>query len=381
MILKNASVYTPERTFVRRDVVIRDGRFVDDTPEYRQGEEVLDAGGCLAIPGLLDLHFHGALVEDVSDGTRHAYEVIAKYEAEQGITAICPATLTLPVDDLCHILSVGAEFAHTPHEGADLVGFNMEGPFISRAKKGAQNERYILKADPEIVKRFVEASEGLVKIIGLAPEENPGFEGYIQKVKGLVRVSLANSAADYETAMRAFSAGACHAVHMFNAMTDFGHRAPGAIGAISDSPAVCAELICDGIHVHPAAVRCAFRLVGKERIVMISDSLRCTGMPDGEYMLGGQPIVKNGPYCRLKKEGNIAGSVSNLMECMKTAVQKMEIPLETAIACATIQPAEAIGVADQYGSITPGKKGNVVLLAADETLTTRGVIQNGRVIR
>lgn len=380
MIIRNAVVYTPEQTFVKKDVVIRNGLFAEDTKENRQGEEVLDAEGCYAIPGLLDIHFHGALGQDVSDGTKEAYEVIAKYEAKQGVTAICPATLTLPVDDLCHILSTGAAFAKRPHEGADLVGFNMEGPFISRAKKGAQNERYILKADPKIVEQFLEASHGLVKIIGLAPEENPGFEEYIRKVKGLVRVSLAHSAADYETAMRAFRAGACHAVHMFNAMTDFGHRAPGAIGAISDSTQVHAELICDGIHVHPAAVRCAFRLVGKERIVMISDSLRCTGMPDGEYMLGGQPIVKNGPYCRLKKEGNIAGSVSNLMECMKNAVKTMEIPLETAVACATIRPAEAIGVENVYGSIETGKKADLVLLAADGSLDTVRVIKDGTVI-
>lgn len=381
MIIRNAAVYTPERTFVKKDVVIRNGLFAEDTPENRQGEEVLDAEGCYAIPGLLDIHFHGALGQDVSDGTPEAYRVIAKYEAQEGITAICPATLTLPVEELCRILSVGAAFAKTPHEGADLVGFNMEGPFISHAKKGAQNERYILKADPKIVEQFLEASQGLVKIIGLAPEENPGFEEYIRKVKGLVRVSLAHSAADYETAMRAFRAGACHAVHMFNAMTDFGHRSPGAIGAISDSREVHAELICDGIHVHPAAVRCAFRLVGRERIVMISDSLRCTGMPDGEYLLGGQPIVKNGPYCRLKKEGNIAGSVSNLMACMKNAVKTMEIPLETAVACATIQPAEAIGVEREYGSIETGKRADLVLLAKDSSLSTLRVIKDGVIIR
>lgn len=378
MIIENALVYGPDRKFERRTIVIRNGVFAEDTPENRSGDaDIVDGTGCYAIPGLVDIHFHGAMGEDVCDGTRKAYEVIAEYEARHGITAICPATLTLPVEELEHILSVGAEFAASSHRGSDLIGFNMEGPFISQAKKGAQNGKYILHADAGIVDRFAAASKGLVKIVGLAPEENPGFEEYIASVKDRVIVSLAHTNADYDTAMRAFRAGASHAVHMFNAMTGFAHRAPGVVGAISDSKNVNAELICDGIHVHPAAVRGAFRLVGKDRIVLISDSLRCTGMPDGEYELGGQPVVKKGPYCRLKEEGNIAGSVSNLMDCMKNVVKTMEIPLETAVACATIQPAAAIHVEDRYGSIETGKKGNVVLLAADGTLDTRMVIQNG----
>lgn len=382
MIIENALVYGPDEKFAPGAIVIRDGVFVKDTKENREGvQEVIDAKGAYAIPGLVDLHFHGAMGEDVCDGTRKAFETIAEYEACEGITAICPATLTLPVRDLEHVLSVGAEFAKTPHEGADVIGFNMEGPFISHIKKGAQNEDYILPADARLVDRFLEASQGLLKIIGLAPEENPGFEDYIRDVKNRVIVSIAHSNADYETARRAFDAGASHAVHLYNAMTELSHRVPGIVGAVSDCPKVNAEIICDGIHVHPAAVRAAFRMMGKDRMILISDSLRCTGMPDGRYELGGEPVVKKGKYCTLVKEGNLAGSVSNLMDCVRNAVRTMEIPLETAVACATIHPARAICAEDRYGSIEPGKKGNVVFLSADERLETRMVIKDGRVIR
>lgn len=382
MIIENALVYGPDEKFAPGAIVIRDGVFAKDTKENREGvQEVIDAKGAYAIPGLVDLHFHGAMGEDVCDGTRKAFETIAAYEAGEGITAICPATLTLPVRDLEHVLSVGAEFAKTPHEGADVIGFNMEGPFISHIKKGAQNGDYILPADARLVDRFLEASQGLLKIIGLAPEENPGFEDYIRDVKNRVIVSIAHSNADYETARRAFDAGASHAVHLYDAMTELSHRAPGIVGAVSDSPKVNAEIICDGIHVHPAAVRAAFRMMGKDRMILISDSLRCTGMPDGRYELGGEPVVKKGKYCTLVKEGNLAGSVSNLMDCVRNVVKTMEIPLETAVACATIHPARAICAEDWYGSIEPGKKGNVVLLSADERLETRMVIKDGKVIR
>lgn len=379
MRIVNAKVFGPDGAFhTGQEIVIRDGLFQSAAD---LDDEVLDAAGTLAIPGLVDIHFHGALGQDVCDGTMEAYEKIAAYEASQGIPAICPATLTLSVETLERVLSVGAAFAgHKDAHHADLVGFNMEGPFISPAKKGAQNERYIKRADPALVDRFLAASKGLVKIIGLAPEENPGFEDYIRQVKDKVVVSLAHTNADYDTAKRAFDAGARHAVHMYNAMTGLNHRAPGVVGAISDSPWVSAEIICDGIHIHPAAVRAAFRLNGADRMVFISDSLRATGMEDGEYDLGGQMTVKEGRYCRMKAGGSIAGSVTNLADCMRYAVQHMEIPLETAISCATMHPARVIGADGAYGSIEPGKKGDVVLLRDDATLRTVQVIKDGVVI-
>ncbi len=373
MKITGAMVYGADRLFSKRDIYIKDGLISDGCSD----DAVIDATGCIAVPGFVDIHFHGAMGKDVCDGTREAYEVIGRYELENGITAMCPATLTLPVDDLCRVLSLGAEYAESEHrDGADLVGFNMEGPFISREKKGAQNEEYIIKCDPSVVDRFVESSRGLVKIIGLAPEVNPDFRDYIGKVKDKVKVSLAHTGTDYETAAGAIKAGASHVVHLFNAMTGLHHRAPGLVGAAADFDSVTCEMILDGVHVHPAAARAMYRLMGRERIILISDSAQGTGMADGDYELGGLPVIKEGKFCRLKSDGTIAGSVSNLYDVFRTAVLEMDIPLEDVIDSCTINPARCIGADDRYGSLEVGKKADILLIDK-ESLKLHKIIKDG----
>ena len=386
MIIKNIRVYGTDEQFHEGSVCISGERFVSGEAAKDSADQILDGKGCYAIPGLLDVHFHGCLGLDVCDGTEEAVHTIARYEAESGITAICPATLTLPADELKAILANMADFRDRMERGevpdgdrcADIVGINMEGPFISVVKKGAQNADYIIPCDSELAREFYEASGGLLKFIGLAPEDNPDFVGYINKVKEFTGVSLAHTNADYASAKKAFDAGARHAVHLFNAMSAFTHRDPGVVGAVSDSPHVSAEIITDGVHVHPAMVRTAFRFNGADRMIIISDSLRSTGMPDGDYVLGGQAIIKKGKYCRLAEGGALAGSVSNQFECMVNAVKEMEIPLETAVACSTIHPAKAIGVDDLYGTIEEGKYGDLVLL--NEDLELMAVVKRGKVI-
>ena len=386
MIIKNIRVYGTDEQFHEGSVCISGERFVSGEAAKDSADQILDGKGCYAIPGLLDVHFHGCLGLDVCDGTEEAVHTIARYEAESGITAICPATLTLPADELKAILANMADFRDRMERGevpdgdrcADIVGINMEGPFISVVKKGAQNADYIIPCDAELAREFYEASGGLLKFSGLAPEDNPDFVGYINKVKEFTGVSLAHTNADYASAKKAFDAGARHAVHLFNAMSAFTHRDPGVVGAVSDSPHVSAEIITDGVHVHPAMVRTAFRFNGADRMIIISDSLRSTGMPDGDYVLGGQAIIKKGKYCRLAEGGALAGSVSNQFECMVNAVKEMEIPLETAVACSTIHPAKAIGVDDLYGTIEEGKYGDLVLL--NEDLELMAVVKRGKVI-
>ena len=386
MIIKNIRVYGTDEQFHEGSVCISGERFVSGEAAKDSADQILDGKGCYAIPGLLDVHFHGCLGLDVCDGTEEAVHTIARYEAESGITAICPATLTLPADELKAILANMADFRDRMERGevpdgdrcADIVGINMEGPFISVVKKGAQNADYIIPCDAELAREFYEASGGLLKFIGLAPEDNPDFVEYINKVKEFTGVSLAHTNADYASAKKAFDAGARHAVHLFNAMSAFTHRDPGVVGAVSDSPHVSAEIITDGVHVHPAMVRTAFRFNGADRMIIISDSLRSTGMPDGDYVLGGQAIIKKGKYCRLAEGGALAGSVSNQFECMVNAVKEMEIPLETAVACSTIHPAKAIGVDDLYGTIEEGKYGDLVLL--NEDLELMAVVKRGKVI-
>ena len=252
----------------------------------------------------------------------------------------------------------------------------MEGPFISPVKKGAQDERNIMPCDTDICQRFLDASEGLVKFVGLAPEESEDAVAFVEAMKDKVNISLAHTNADYAHAKAAFDAGANHVVHLFNAMPAFTHREPGVVGAVSDSAHVMAEIICDGVHIHPSMVRAAFKMLGADRMILISDSMRATGMPDGQYTLGGLDVKVVGNHATLVSDGALAGSVTNLADCMRTVVKKMEIPLETAVACATINPAKSLGIEDTYGSIAPGKKANIVLL--DENLELKMVIKDGQ---
>lgn len=391
MRIKNVKVYTEDWTFEEGEIVIRDGVFEsvnlnqedcrsESMCEDGNGEDasVIDGQGCFAIPGLIDLHFHGCMGDDFCDGTKEAIKRIAEYEASIGVTAIAPATMTLPVEELEDILKVAAAYKKEATKGADLIGINMEGPFISPVKKGAQDERNIVPCDAEICQRFLDASEGLVKFVGIAPEESEASIAFIEQMKEKVNISLAHTNADYDTAKAAFDAGANHAVHLYNAMPAFTHRAPGVVGAVADSEHVMAEIICDGVHIHPSAVRATFKMMGEERMILISDSMRATGMPDGQYTLGGLDVNVVGNRATLVSDGALAGSATNLMDCMRTAVKEMGIPLETAVACATMNPAKSLGVYDQYGSITKGKKANVVLL--DEELNLKMVIKDGKML-
>ena len=386
MIIDNVKVYTEEKTFVKGGIVL-DGDKIqsvyteEEKPQVEKlwpaSEEMIDGNGAYAIPGLIDLHFHGCKGDDFCDGTQEAIERIAQYEASIGVTAIAPATMTLPVEELKQILSVAAEYKKkgTNPKAADLVGINMEGPFISKVKKGAQDERNILPCNVEIAEQFLEASDGLVKFIGVAPEDNENYLEFIDAMKGKVDISLAHTNADYDTAKKAFDAGANHAVHLYNAMPAFTHRAPGVVGAVYDSKHVMAEIICDGIHIHPAMVRATFEMMGADRMILISDSMRATGMPDGQYTLGGLDVKVVGKRATLVSDGAIAGSATNLADCMRTVVKEMQIPLETAVACATINPAKSLGIDDQYGSVSAGKKANIVLLK--ENLDLQAVIKDG----
>lgn len=407
MIIKNVKVYTEEKRFEEGSIYIEGGRFVSPSAylerkaaggnDADKEEAVIDGDGCYAIPGLIDLHFHGCMGADFCDGTEEAIKTIAEYEASVGVTAIAPATMTLPVEELEHILSAAADYAEkqaadsdmgnaggmaagkklscADKPRADLVGINMEGPFISRVKKGAQDAENIIPCDAAVCERFLEASKGLVKFIGIAPEESEGAAEFIEAVKDKVHVSLAHTNADYDTANAAFQAGADHAVHLYNAMSSFSHRSPGVAGAVADNGHVWAELICDGVHVHPAVVRATVKMLGEERMVLISDSMRATGMPDGTYTLGGLDVNVKGNRATLVSDGALAGSVTNLMDCMRRVVKEMKIPLETAVACATMNPARCLGIDKDYGSISEGKLADLVLL--DKDLNTKLVIKRG----
>lgn len=353
---------------------VKEAENADEAVRSDIAEEILDGKGCYAIPGLIDIHFHGCMGEDFCNGTEQAIATIAEYELSQGVTSICPATMTLPEEYLMQVMRAAGSYSN--EAGAELIGINMEGPFLSYAKKGAQNPDYIRPCDVELFRRLNQESGGLVKLVDIAPEE-PGAAEFIAACHEETNISLAHTAADYDTALQAYRAGANHATHLYNAMPPFSHRSPGIIGAAADCDHVYVELICDGIHIHPSVVRTTLKMFGEDRVVFISDSMEATGMPDGTYQLGGQKVYKKGKEARLE-DGTIAGSASSLYDCLRTAVGQMEIPLETAVKCATINSARSIGVEQEYGSISTGKFANLVLL--DDKLQIQGIFLKGKVV-
>ena len=378
MIIRNALVYGEDKTFSRLDIRIEEDVFTEICPSLApsENESVLDADGLYAIPGLIDIHFHGCMGHDFCDGTVEAIDAITRYEASCGVTSVCPATMTVSPESLVQVMDAARTYNESPARPgqASLVGINMEGPFISEAKKGAQAAEHIRLCDEALFCSLQERSGGLIKLVDIAPE-NEGAMEFIDALHDKVTISLAHTTADYQTAKEAYDRGARHATHLYNAMPPFTHRAPGVIGAAFDSPHCRAELICDGVHIHPSVVRATFRLFGDDRMILISDSMRAAGMEDGQYTLGGQDVAVKGKYATLVSDGALAGSVTNLMDCMRTAVKEMQIPLESAIACATMNPAKAIGIYDRYGSISTGKIANLVLL--DQDLNLRQVIIHG----
>lgn len=372
MIIRNVKVFQKDGAFKAGEIYINGSRIADMSQDSGS-EEILDGKGAYAIPGLTDIHFHGCVGHDFSDGTQEAIKALAEYELSQGITQICPATMTLAEESLMKISRAAANYDNA--SGARLVGINMEGPFVSEKKKGAQNGLYIRKPDADMFRRLQKEAGGLYKLIALAPEEEGAME-FIDELKEEAVISLAHTTADYETSMEAFRRGASHVTHLFNAMPPFSHREPGVTGAAFDTPDCDVELIADGIHICPTMVRAVFRLFGDDRVILISDSMMATGLTDGDYSLGGQPVKVKGNLATLA-DGTIAGSATNLMDCLRTAVKKMGIPLESAVKCAAVNSARSIGIDDRYGSLEPGKIANIVLL--DEELGLQAVIYDGKV--
>lgn len=374
--LTGGNVFDPDCVFRQHDVFIKDGIFTDGFDTGSDGAyETIDVSGQYLIPGLTDIHFHGCMGHDFCEGSTEVIQLMADYEESRGVTQICPATMTFPEDKLLTIMKAAKEFPG--EKGAALVGIDMEGPFISYEKKGAQNPEYIMSPDVRMFRRLNEASGNIIKLVALAPE-TPGAFDFIRELKDEVKISFAHSTADYALAKKAFEAGVCHMTHIYNAMNTINHRSPGPVFAAAENENVETEMICDGVHIAPAVVRATIKLFGGDRIIFISDTMEAVGMPDGEYELGGLPVTKKGNRATLK-DGTIAGSASDLMDCMRTAVLEMGIRLETAVKCAAVNPARSIGIYDSYGSIEAGKAANLAILSKDLDLIQ--VFNRGQKVR
>ena len=361
MRIRNANIYTEEHRFVRGDAAVENGRFVSCTGDPAGEEAVVDAKGMYLIPGLVDIHFHGCKGADMCDGTKEALDVITSYEASVGVTSVCPATMTIPKDELLEVMKNAGSYEYSG--GSHLVGINMEGPFLDPVKKGAHVEGYIRKPDVEFFRECNESAGGMIKLVTLAPNME-GAKEFIQELHNEVVISIGHTAADYECAAEAMELGALHVTHLYNAMNPMGHREPGVIGAAADNEKCMVELIGDGIHIHPVTVRNTFRLFGDSRVILISDSMMATGMENGLYELGGQEVTMKDRKATLA-DGTIAGSATCLFDCMKCVIS-MGVPEREAILAATANPARSIGIYNEVGSLTPGKRADIVL--TDEEL-------------
>ena len=373
MLYKNAYIYTPDHRFVHGAFRVEGDKFTEVLTAVPQ-EDGVDLQGATVIPGLIDVHTHGNSNYDLSDGDPEGIAAMAAYSARHGITSFAPASMTLPYEVLGKAFAAARNYAdHRPEGSARLLGVHMEGPFFSEKKKGGQNGDYLRLPDFDAFEKLYNDCGGLIRIVDVAAEL-PGAAEFAAKASKLCTVSIAHTDADYEQACAVFDAGATHLTHLFNAMPSIHHRDPAVIGAASERN-VRAELIGDGLHVHPSAVRMAFKLF-PGRICLISDSLRCCGMPDGAYEIGGQTAYLKDNIAKLP-DGTIAGAASNLYTDLCNLV-KFGIPKEEAIAAATERPAQAIGAFDKVGSIAPGKLAD--FLVCDEDLTLRRVYMGGKAL-
>lgn len=374
MRITGGQVFDLEQGFVSRDVCF-DGEKLEQSSA---DGKTYDASGCYVIPGLTDLHFHGCVGEDFSDATPDGLQKMADYELSRGVTQICPAGMTLGEDQLTRICENAAAHRAKNPGGAELVGLHLEGPFLCKAKKGAQNEAFLHDPDPAMLHRLQQAAQGMVKLVTLAAEQPGALEFIRSAQEDGITVSLGHTTADYDTACAAYEAGARQATHLFNAMPPFTHRAPGVVGAAFDHPQVKVELISDGVHIHPSVVRAVFQLFGAGRVILISDSLRATGMPDGRYPFGGQEIEVHGNRATMADDPNtLAGSVSDLMACMRSAVS-FGIPLHDAVRAAAVNPAQVLGIFDRLGSLDVGKTANLAIL--DQDLNLKDVFFRGQLV-
>ena len=346
MLIKNAKVLIG-KAFMEADIQF-DGTIT--AIGKIEGPADLDAQGGYVIPGLVDIHTHGAMGEDFSDGNPAGLQPMADYYAAHGVTSYVATTMTLSEEILTPAMHAIRDFR--PNGGAKCAGVHLEGPFLCYAKRGAQAAEHLHKPDAGLFHRLNEASGGQVKLVTVACEEE-GALPFIREISQVCTVSLGHTTADYDTAMAGFAAGASHATHLYNGMNSFLHRNPGVIGAAFDSEA-SVELICDGLHIHPAVIRATHQLFG-DKLNLISDSLRCAGMPDGNY------------------DGTLAGSSISLLDAVRN-VTRFGLPLAEAVYAASTAPALAVGL--KAGTIQAGRAADLLVLDSD--LALKAVFVDGK---
>ncbi len=362
MILQNASVFVDGK-FIEKDIEVQKGSFFHLLPPkspVKEGELYLDCSGKRILPGLVEIHSHGCVGYDFSSASPEEIEKMLSYYATHGITTVAATTMTMGIEPYQKAMRQIKQAAEANFSGSMLAGINMEGPFLGKSKKGAHDPRYLLGIDDKLFEELDALSGNRIRIVDLDPDLDGAME-FIEKHSRNKTVSIAHTSCTYDTARKAFEKGCNHITHLFNAMNPLHHREPGIIGALYDSP-VQAELICDGIHVHPTVIRMMFSLC-PEKLVLISDSMCACGLTDGEYELGGLRVTVSGKKASLS-DGTIAGSVTNVYDCMVNAI-RFGVKEEEAILSATLRPAQSLGLEQSIGSIAEGKQADFIIVDQD----------------
>ena len=363
MFYKNARIFCSDFQFHTGAFEVKDGLFGQVLPQ-NVPDGAIDLQGATVIPGLVEIHSHGNSGADFSDGDYEGLKKMAAFYVQHGVTSFAPASMTLPYEVLEKAFATALQLRNEKPKGLSVLrGIQMEGPYFSYKKRGAQNPDYLKKPDFEGFQKLWAGCEGLVKIVDVAPELE-GAKEFTEQASKLCTVSVAHTDSDYDHARAVFDAGATHLTHLYNAMPAISHRAPGVIPAAVENPKVRAELICDGYHVHPASVRLAFSMFGGERMCLISDSGRCAGMPEGtQFQLGGQDCWLRDGVAKLA-DGTIACSATNMWKCLQNVIS-WGVKEEDAVRAATYNPACAIGADKEVGTIETGKAADFLVCAPD----------------
>ena len=367
-LLHVGKAITPKGEIVNAGILIRDGEIEMAGPrsgmELPSGATEVQATDSTAIPGFVDVHIHGAGGHDVMEANETALSTITGRLAAFGTTSLLATTITASADDTCRSVEGIAKYIsgqyQTSDTRAEILGIHFEGPFLSKERRGVHPAEWLQLPSAELLQRFLQAAAGNARILTIAPELS-GATPCIDAARSLgMVVSIGHTDATYEQARAAVAHGAHHATHVYNAMRPFTHRDPGVIGAVLTTPEVTAELIADGIHVDEIAMKVLLQAKGTQGVVLISDGTSATGMPDGEYMLGGLKVTVNGGVCR-NAEGRLAGSTLTLDRALRNIVG-LGIPLADAVRMLTLNPATLLGIEFKKGALRTGADADIVLL-------------------
>lgn len=378
-LIKNVKIICEDQILTDYNLIIENNKIFDVIKNNvnEKVEKVIDGEGKYLSPGFIDIHNHGNSGFDAMDGTLEAIEGIGKFHLTSGVTTFLATTMTASFDRTKEVISNVVNYIEETGKKSDRAkcdGLYLEGPYFSVEKCGAQPKQYIKAPDMGELSDYVELGNGLVKIVALAPENENAIEATKYLVKNDIVVSGGHSNANYEDTMKVFNAGAREVTHMYNGMRAFSHRDPGIIGAAMLDNRIACEMICDGIHIHDAAMRLLYKIKGKDKIILISDAMRAAGLDDGEYDLGGQNVFVKGYEARLAN-GALAGSTLTLNRAVKNMINLVNVPLVEAVRMATLNPARQIGIDDKVGSIKTGKIADLILF--DENINIEKVFVEG----